>query len=133
MESIITCARELGMAIQESAEFQRLQFAREAQEADDDLQEKIQEFNLLRQKLVNEQKKAGNGSSDKVTALEAETDTMYNEIVIIPVMKEFLAAKREMDKIVGDVNRILSYYITGDEGCGGGCDSCGGCGDHNHG
>ena len=141
MVSIITCARELGISIQESAEFQRLQTARDIQQSDDDLQEKIQEFNLMRQKHTNEQNKQDNERNDvKIAETEQQIRRMYDEIRSIPIMKEYLDAKNAMDKIMGEVNSIINYYLVGDEGegCGGEpvheCGGCGkGCGGKNNG
>ena len=125
MGNIIVCARELGAAIQESAEFQRLSLAREIQEADDGLQEKIQEFNLLRQKIINGRKKTVDKDDTKIAALEKQAQDMYEQIMLIPAMKEYMEAKRAVDKIMSEVNGILNYYMTGEEGCS--ADDCGGC------
>ena len=137
MVNIITCARELGMSMQESEEFKRFQAAKEIQESDEALQEKIQEFNLLRQQHISEQNKSsGSKDESKVLELENLVKDMYDEIMEIPVMKEFQSSKQAMDRIMSEVNSILNYYIVGDEGCGSdesSCGGCGGCGGRGHG
>jgi cell fate (sporulation/competence/biofilm development) regulator YlbF (YheA/YmcA/DUF963 family) len=47
-------------------------------------------------------------------------------------IKNFLEAKKAAENLLSKVNSIIHFYVTGEEeeeecGCGGGCDTCGGC------
>ncbi len=131
---IITMARELGKEIQKDARYLRLVAAREANDADQGLQELIEKFNLKRVELstaINSEER----DVDKLTQLDKELKDLYQEVMENTHMAEFNDAKHELDDMVNFVNQILVGSVNGENpdliekqvGCGGNCASCGGC------
>ena len=54
----------------------------------------------------------------------------YGALCLNPVIKEFVEAKQDAEKLLSEVNSIIHFYVTGEEqqgGCSGNCSSCGGC------
>ncbi len=131
---IIAMARELGKEIQKDARYLRLVAAREKNDADQSLQELIENFNNKRVELSQ----AINSESrdvDKLTQLDKELKDLYQAVMDNENMVEFNAAKMELDDAVSFVNQILMGSVNGENpeliekqvGCGGNCASCGGC------
>ena len=131
---IITMARELGKEIQKDPRYLRLVTAREANDADQNLQELIEKFNLKRVELsqaINSEER----DVDKLTQLDKELKDLYQEVMNNDRMVEYNAAKMELDEAVSFLNQIIMGSVNGENpeliekqvGCGGNCASCGGC------
>ncbi len=131
---IIALARELGKEIQKDDRYLRLVAARTANDADQDLQELIEKFNLKRVELSS----AINSDTrdvDKLTQLDKELKDLYQAVMDNEHMVEFNAAKVELDDVVSFVNQIIMGSVSGENpdliekqvSCGGNCASCGGC------
>ncbi len=131
---IIALARELGKEIQKDDRYLRLVAARTANDADQDLQELIEKFNLKRVELST----AINSDTrdvDKLTQLDKELKDLYQAVMDNEHMVEFNAAKVELDDVVSFVNQIIMGSVNGENpdliekqvSCGGNCASCGGC------
>ncbi len=131
---IITMARELGKAIQQDERYKRIDAAKRANDADDQLQDLIVKFNLKRSELSNEMAQE-NKSPEKLNALDKELKELYAEVMSNPNMAEFNAAKGEVDQMMNFISEILYGSVNGEDpdtiemqtGCGGNCGSCGGC------
>ena len=107
--------------------------ARQANDEDQALQDKIGEFNLLRMSLVNEQGK-DNVDKGKIEQLNEQMQQVYADIMQNPNMVAYNAAKDEMDRLLARVNSILGLCVNGEDpatcepsDCTGSCASCGGC------
>ena len=131
---IIAMARELGKEIQKDPRYLRLVTAREANDADQTLQELIEKFNLKRVEL-SQAINSDDRDVDKLTQLDKELKELYQAVMENEHMVEFNAAKMELDDAVNFVNQILMGSVNGEDpdliekqvGCGGNCASCGGC------
>lgn len=131
--TVLECARQLGAAIQEDETYIQYQMARQANDEDQALQDKIGEFNLLRMSLVNEQGK-DNVDKGKIEQLNEQMQQVYADIMQNPNMVAYNAAKDEMDRLLARVNSILGLCVNGEDpatcepsDCTGSCASCGGC------
>lgn len=134
--TIIEQARALGAAIQQDERYKRYFACAEKTDTDPDIQKKIGEFNILRQQLNQEMQKTDK-DADRMTALDTDIRTLYDEIMATPVMVEFNEAKDAIDKLVSSVNYIITQSANGEDPetcpetpptCGGSCSTCGGCG-----
>lgn len=130
---IIESARELGKVIQQDPAYIRLQIAKTANDKDNDLQEKIGEFNLKRMSL-NEEASKEDSDSEKVSVLNKELMEIYENIMQNENMLEYNLAKTEIDNVMNHVNTILVGAVNGENpdeiemsSCSGGCSTCGGC------
>lgn len=138
--SVIEKARELGKAVQADARYKEYIRAKELNDADEELQNLIGEFNLIRQNLAMESDKAENEiDHEKVKDLTAKMHKAYEEVMSNENMAAFTMAKQGMDKLMSEINVILTYCVEGEDpetcpseppqaSCSGSCSTCGGCG-----
>ena len=132
---VIEQARKLGAAIQQDERFIRYAKAKLANDSDDELQKSIGEFNLIRMQLDNEIG-SDNKDDEKVKELNEKLREVYSGIMSSKAMAEYNAAKAEVDRMVNDVNTLISMCLEGADpencdisaaGCTGSCSTCGGC------
>ena len=134
---VIELARQLGKAIQEDERY--IAYAEASKKNDEDaaLQDLIGEFNLIRQNLMMEQSKPEEGQdAAKIAELNTKMHAAYNAVMTNENMAEYTMAKAGMDKMMNQINTILSHALNGDDpltcatesACSGSCSTCGGCG-----
>lgn len=132
---IIQMARDLGAAIQESAEYKRINAAKDANDKDVELQNMIEVFNMTRAKLSAEMQKEDK-SDDQIAAYDKELKDLYTKVMGNKNMLEFNDAKQDIDNMMNQINNILSASVNGEDpqncdaepaSCGGSCSSCSGC------
>ena len=130
---VILAARQLGEALQADPAYVR--FAKEMidSEKDTELQDKIGKFNIARMNLDNELSK-DEKDEVKVKMMNEELRALYNEIMESKSMVEYNEARAAVDKILADVNAIISMCAQGADpktceisDCTGNCSTCGGC------
>ena len=128
-------ARDLGKAIQESEEYKALEAAKTANDADAELQELIEKFNMIRIKLSNEMQ-SETQDSDKIQALDKELKDTYTTVMGNQNMMAFNIAKQEVDDMMQRISGLLMLCVNGEDpetcdpapqGCSGSCSTCGGC------
>ncbi|HCC35344.1 MAG TPA: YlbF family regulator [Ruminococcaceae bacterium] len=132
---VIEAVRDLGMAIQQDERYVAYQIAKQANDEDEELQNAIGEFNLLRMSLNNELQKEAK-DDDKLQSLNAQAQAAYGKIMANEHMRVYNAVKNNLDALMNRVNSIISLSLDGEdpetcqpaEGCSGGCSSCAGCG-----
>ena len=125
MSPIIEKARELGELIANSEEMKRVKAAEAAQEADENAKTLLVEFNMNRMNLGRD---IQNGKITEEEAVKLNNEAFGKLVASSDTIKEFVDAKKELDRVVTEVNGILNYYITGQTpGCSHDCSSCGGC------
>lgn len=136
MEKIIQMARDLGTAIQESAEYKRIYTAKDANDKDIELQNLIEVFNMTRAKLSAEMQK-DDKSDERIAELDKELKDTYVTVMGNKNMLEFNEAKDDIDNMMNQINNILSAAVNGEDpqtceaepqhSCSGSCSSCSGC------
>lgn len=131
---VIMAARELGKALQADERYIRYAKAMLESEKNEALQNKIGEFNLTRMKLDKELQKDENKDEATVKELNETLRRLYDEVMADPTMAEFNEARAEVDKILNDVNSIITMSAQGADpetcelsACSGDCSTCGGC------
>ncbi|MCH5325280.1 MAG: YlbF family regulator [Eubacterium sp.] len=131
----IKAARELGKAIQADERYIEYNKAKEANDADTELQNLIGEFNLKRQQVGLEMSKsAEEQDKEKLDEANKEMQRLYTMIMSNEHMADYTMAKAGMDKLVNEVNAIISLCVNGEDpdtcdytACTGSCATCGGC------
>lgn len=138
--TVIEAARELGKVVQADARYIEYVKAKELNDADEGLQNLIGEFNLIRQNLAMESDKSEDEiDNDKVKELTAKMHSAYDAVMSNENMAAFTMAKQGMDKLMSEINTILTYSVEGADPatcpseppaaeCSGSCGTCGGCG-----
>ncbi len=118
-------AHELGEMIKESEEMKALDKADEAQQNDAVAQELLQEFNLKRMNIARDMQ---SGKIQQAEAIVKNNEAFSEMIKKSQTIADYVEAKKAFDNMVAEVNKILNYYITGqDPNCTHDCSTCGGC------
>lgn len=130
---IIEMTKDLAYAIQKDERFLAMMEAKEKNDSDEQLQQMIGDFNVVRLNLSNESKKE---NSDKLEELENEVNEMYSKIMQNPSMQNYSLAKRDFDEVFTKIGNIINYAASGvdpevamnEGGCSpDGCEGCSGC------
>ena len=128
---IIDKARELGIALSESAEFQRMVQARQAMENDQQVTDLLEEFRDKQERVV-ELLSEDTPDRETVTALTNDVERVQAILLEHPVFSAMLEAQNEFQQLMGRVNSVIGSCIgfeteSNSGGCSGSCSSCGGC------
>lgn len=138
--TVIEAARALGKVVQADERYIEYMKAKKANDEDADLQNLIGEFNLVRQNLAMESDKPeGERNDEKLRELNQKAQAAYEAVMTNENMALFTMAKQGMDKLMSEINTILTYSVEGENpetcpsapptaACSGNCASCGGCG-----
>ena len=135
--TVIEMARELGKKIQQEESYILLNTAQRAVEEDDELQEKIAEFNMKRYELTQEITKPERDDK-KIEELDKVVHELYDIATNHEKMVAYNNAQDDFNEMFEYVLHIVQMSATGDDpdtigrpeqgGCSGDCGSCGGCG-----
>jgi cell fate (sporulation/competence/biofilm development) regulator YlbF (YheA/YmcA/DUF963 family) len=112
-----TLASDLGDAISELDSYQRFQETKEKVEANREAQEKIREFEQIREEFMLA-RQTGDATNEDLRRLQ-ETQQELNEM---PVMSEYLDIKAQLEKELQELNRMISAPLSVDFG-----EKAGGC------
>lgn len=131
---IIEMARELGKALQNDDRYIAYNLAKQANDADKELQEQIDSFEKMRCDLSMELTKE-NKDTDKVKELDEGIKELYGKIMSNQHMVVFTAAQKSLESLVSNVQEIITLCANGEDpatcepssGCTGSCATCGGC------
>lgn len=134
MDAILEKTRELCKLIQAEESFKAYVSAKETNDADEDLQKKIGEFNLIRLSMDNELSKEDK-DEEKIKELNENLRATYAAVISTDSMQSFQTAKQELDKLMNGIYGVISRALDGanpDEldfvqGCSGDCSGCSGC------
>ena len=130
MTKIIELAHTLGLAIAESDEIKALEIAKDAYEADADLQAKLSEYETDRVLLTEEfVKEDSDAKEEAVAKLRAHMEALAAEIVVNDKYVAFTSAQAGVNALMAEVNAEIKFCITGERPstCTHDCSTCGGC------
>ena len=131
---IIDQVRALALELQKDQRYLVLENARRMNDADEELQQQIGEFNLARIDLNNEISKPEK-DADRIAALNEKIQKIYGDIMSNESMVAYNEAKGEVDQLMQYINAILVTAVNGGDpmtveepsSCGGDCSGCSGC------
>ncbi len=129
MHAVIEKAKELGAAIAASEEFLAYKAAEERQEADEQAQKLMAEYQEKRKDITGRMKGA-EMTPEKLKGFQQEIQSAMAELSQNETVRVYLEAKATFNAMLTQVNSVLAYYVKGEEaegGCSGDCGSCGGC------
>lgn len=133
MMTVDEAVRALGKSIQADCRYKRYENAKKANDANEELQQQIGDFQMERMNYQRESQKES-PDAEKLAKMEKELDEKYEAILSTEGMKEFQAAKLEMDAMMQEVDAIITLCMNGEDpetchpsmgGCSGNCASCG--------
>ena len=132
---IMEMTRELGKALQQDDRYIAYMLAKQANDEDSELQEEIDRFEKLRIELGTAMS-TESSDSDKIKELDTEIKALYQKIMKNPKMVVFSGAQQALEKLVSNMQQIISMCANGEDpetcqipetGCTGSCATCGGC------
>ena len=131
---IIEQVRNLALELQKDQRYLILENARRLNDADEELQQQIGEFNLARIDLNNEVSKQEK-DANRITELNEKIQKIYGDIMNNESMPAYNEAKTEMDHLMQYINAILLTAVNGGDpmtveepsSCAGDCSGCSGC------
>lgn len=115
--SVEDIAAALGEAIAALPEYREFVAAKEAVEADETAQERIREFERIRQEYVHA-RETGQATEDHLRTLQSAQEDLHD----VPVMADFLQAQSELEIRLQAVNEHVSDPLAIDFG-----EKAGGC------
>lgn len=112
-----------------------LEQAKQMNDKDQELQDLIGEFNLVKYNLTTEMSKADR-NEDTVNELDAKLNDLYDKIMENESMIAYNEAKYEVDQLTKYMQAVITATVNGGdpmavqppmEGCSGSCSTCSGC------
>lgn len=130
---VIKKARELGVAIQATEEYKSFIAAKERNDADEELQKQIAEFNLLKMQYDAEMQKQ-DPDKEKIQQINTDITTLYGTIIGGKSMTEYNEAFTAYNELCTKISNIILMCQNGEDpetcepsSCTGNCGTCGGC------
>ena len=129
MDNVFEKTRELGEALLESDAYKRMKAAEEkamqnAQGAE------MMALYLEKRGQIQEMMELENPDPGAMKRLSDEMDDIQERLQLIDDIAELTAARSEFNGLIGQINQVLQFIVTGrmeEAGCSGSCDSCKGC------
>lgn len=132
--TVIELTRELGKAIQADPRYKEYNDARVANDADEELQKLIGEFNMGRMQLNREMSKSDK-DQDKIAEMNQHIRDVYAQIMSNEHMAVYNDTKAAFDDMMLEIQNIITLCANGEDpetcepksNCTGSCATCGGC------
>lgn len=132
--NVIEITRELGKAIQADERYAVYLAARAKNDADEELQKQIGEFNMQRMTLNREMSKSDR-DQEKIAEMNQKIRDLYADIMRNENMAAYNEAKTAFDDMILEINGIINMCANGEDpatceprsSCTGSCSTCGGC------
>jgi len=125
---VLLKAKELGEALSNAAELKRLKRAEDVLENDERGMSLMEDYRLLQIELIKATRE--NKREVELSEIKDMLLSKQKEINDYSVTLEYLEAKNEFDKLMKNINEIITHAVTGEAcspskcaSCGGGCGS----------
>ena len=130
MDIIFEKTRELGQALLESEAYARMKNAEEKAMQNMQAAELMASY-LEKRSSIQEMMEVENPDPGAMKRLSEEMDSIQEQLHMIDDIVELTAARAEFNGLIGQINQVLQFIVTGrmDDGseCSGSCESCKGC------
>lgn len=114
---IETLAREFGEAITDLPEYQRFEETKQTVEESEAAQEKINEFERIREEFMLA-RQTGDATNEDLRTLQEAQESLHD----VPEMSRFLAAQNDLELRLQELNELVSEPLAVDFGQkAGGC------------
>ena len=128
--------KKAAVAMQTDERYIELDAARRANDADEELQNLIGDFNLARMDLNNELS-MDERNDERISELNEKINQTYTQVMNHPGMKRYNEAKAAAEQLVNHIDAIINTAMNGGDpmtveapaagGCSGSFSSCSGC------
>ena len=135
--SIESALRELGKEIQKDERFIALQAAAKVNDADENLQQQMQEMQLISLKYQQEAEKGEEASQERIQKFQEDYQKLYTEIMAGENMQNYSSAAYEKEKMAQYISGMIGLFFDGQDAetcelppqdaCTHNCSTCGGC------
>ena len=129
MDNVFEKTRELGEALLESEAYKRMKAAEEKAMQNAEGAEMMAAY-LEKRGQIQEMMELENPDPGALKRLSDEMDDIQERLQMIDDIAELTAARSEFNGLIGQINQVLQFIVTGrmeEAGCSGSCDSCKGC------
>lgn len=130
MDQVFEKTRELGEALQQSEAYKRMKAAEAKAMQNAQAAEMMAEY-LEKRGQIQELMEQENPDPGAMKRLSDEMDAVQERLQMIDDIAELTAARGEFNALIGQINQVLQFIVTGrmDDGseCSGSCESCKGC------
>ena len=126
---VVEQAIQLGMALAASKEAVALREAEDSLTADNAAVQLLGSIEQNRQKMA-ELLMIENVEKERIDEMSRVIDDLEKQAMETQSIRAVKEAQKDFAALMGKVNSILKFYMTGETdngGCGGNCGSCGGC------
>lgn len=113
--SIESALRELGKEIQKDERFIALQAAAKANDADESIQQMMQELQLISLKYQQEAEKGEEASQERIGELQQDYQKLYGEIMENENMQKYSAAASEMEQMAQYISGMIGLFFDGQD------------------
>ena len=130
MDKVFEKTRELGEALKQSEAYARMQAAEAKAMQNMEAAEMMAQY-LEKRGQIQEMMEVENPDPAVMQRLSNEMDEIQERLQMIDDIVELTTARGEFNALIGQINQVLQFIVTGrmDDGseCSGSCDSCKGC------
>ena len=129
MDNVFEKTRELGEALLESETYKRMKAAEEKAMGNAQAAEMMAAY-LEKRGQIQEMMEVENPDPGAMKRLSDEMDEIQERLQMIDDIAELTAARSEFNGLIGQINQVLQFIVTGrmeEAGCSGSCDTCKGC------
>ena len=113
--SLESALRELGKEIQADPRFEALQAAAKVNDADEALQQQMQEMQLITLKYQQEAEKGEEASQDRIAELQKEYQDLYTKVMDGENMKEYSEAAAQMEQMAQYISQMIGLFFDGQD------------------
>jgi len=135
--SLETALRELGKEIQKDPRFEALKSAAAVNDADEALQQQMQELQLVTLKYQQEAGKGDEADKERIEELQQEYQKQYEDIMQNENMQKYSHAAAHMEEMAQYISQMIGLFFDGQDpetceipaadDCTHNCSTCGGC------
>ena len=129
MDKVFEKTRELGQALLECEAYTRMKAAEDKAMANAEAAGAMAAFIEKRGEL-QAMMQSDNPDPGAMKRLSEEMDDCQDRLQMIDDIVALTEARNEFNGLIGQINQVLQFIVTGrmeEAGCGGDCGSCGGC------
>ena len=124
--TVAECAKLLGEAIKNDERAKAFNAAKEAYEANEEIQNAIREYGAQRMLLGEENSKdTAMQDIELMNKLNDRIQELYNFVMGSPLYKDLMEAQEKLNAMMQSVNSDIQFYAFGERPCTHDCSSCG--------
>ena len=129
MDNVFKKTRELGEALLESEVYLKMKDAEDKAMANPEAAQTMAAF-LEKRGELQSMMQSDNPDPGAMKRLSEEMDDLQDRLQMVDDIVALNDARNEFNSLIGQINQVLQFIVTGrmeESSCSGDCGSCGGC------